>query len=51
MNEKSRIRAVQIGNLEDLLGLKRTDRMLYLCVRELCSVRKLVDEMVNDILH
>ena len=44
MEEISRIRAVQINNLKGLLGIRRVDRFLNVWIRELCRVKKGVDE-------
>ena len=38
--ERSRIRAVQIDNLRELLGLRRMDRVPNTRIRELCRVKK-----------
>ena len=37
--ERSRIRAVQMDNLRRLLGIRRMDRVLNACIRELCRVK------------
>ena len=44
--ESSRIMAVQMDNLR-LLGIRRMDRVLNAWIRELCRVRKGLDER-ND---
>ena len=44
--ERSRKIAVQMDNLRSLLGSKRTDRVLNVQIRELCGVRKGLDEGV-----
>ena len=41
--ERSRIRAVQMGNLRGLLGIKRIDKVLNAWIRELCGMMKGVD--------
>ena len=43
--ERYRIRAVQIDNLTGLLGIKRMDKVLNGCVRELYGQKK-IDEGV-----
>ena len=42
--ERSIIRAVQIDNLRDLLGIRRMNRVPDARIRELCEVMKRVDE-------
>ena len=49
--ERSRIRAVQMDNLKGLLGNKRMDRVPNAQVRELCVVRKGLNERIDDILQ
>ena len=46
--ERSRVRAVQMNNLRGLLGIsiRRMDRVLNVCIRELCRVKGL-DERIN----
>ena len=44
--EISRIRAVQMDNLRGLLDIRRKDRILNACIRELCGVKKVLDECV-----
>ena len=46
--ERSRIRAVQMDNLRDLLSIKRIDRVLNARVKELCGVTKRVDERIEE---
>ena len=46
--EKSRIRVVQMGNLRYLSGIKRTDTMLNVQVRELHGVMKGVGEKIDE---
>ena len=48
MEEISRIRAVQIDNLKGLLGIRRMDRFLNVRIRELCRVKKGVDERIDE---
>ena len=45
--EKSRIRAVQMDNLRRLLGIRRMDRVQNTWIRELCRVKKGLDDR-ND---
>ena len=45
---RSRIRAVQIDNLRNLLGIRRTDRVPNARIRELCGVTKGVDERIDE---
>ena len=47
-NERSRIRAVQMDKLRDLLGVRRRDRVPNARTRKLCGVAKRVDEMVDE---
>ena len=46
--ERSRVRAVQMDNLRGMLGVKRIDRMRNERIRELCNVRKGVDEIIDE---
>ena len=43
-----RIKAVQIDNLGGLLGIRRMDRVLNACIRELCIVKKGLDERIDE---
>ena len=45
--ERSRVRAVQMYNLRGLLGIRRMDRVSNAQVRELCGVRKGLDERID----
>ena len=47
-NERSRIRAVQMDNLRGLLGIRRMDRVLNAQIRDLCGVKKGLDERINE---
>ena len=47
-NERSRIRAVQMDKLRDLLGVRRRDRVPNARTRKLCGVAKRVDGMVDE---
>ena len=42
--KRSRIRAVQIGNLRGLLGIRRINRVPKVRIRKLCGISKGVDE-------
>ena len=44
--KKSRIRAVQMDNLRGLLGIRRMDMVPNVQIRELCKVKKGLDEGV-----
>ena len=47
--ERSRIRAVQMDNLRELLGIRRINRVPNARIRELCRVKKGLDErMMNS---
>ena len=46
--ERSRIRAVLMDNLRDLLGIRRIDRILNAEIRELCRVSKWVNERIDE---
>ena len=46
--ERSRVRAVQMDNLRGFLGIRRMDRVLNARERELCGVRKGLDEMIDE---
>ena len=46
--EKSRIRAVQMNYLGDLLGVIRTESIPNARIRELCGVKKWVDERIDE---
>ena len=45
--ERSKIRAVQIDNCRDLLGIRRMDKVTNAWIRQLCRVMKDVDENIN----
>ena len=45
--ERSRVRAVQMDNLRGLLGVRRMDRIPNARIRELCEVRKSLDERID----
>ena len=46
--ERSRIRAVQMDNLSGLLGIRRMDRIPNPKPRELCRVKKGLDERIYE---
>ena len=46
--KRSRLRAVQMDNLKGLLGIRRIDRVPNARIRELCGVRKGLDERINE---
>ena len=45
--ERSRIRAIRMDNLKGLLGIRRMDRFPNAEIRELCRVKKGLDERIN----
>ena len=45
--ERSRVRVVQMDNLRGLLGIRKMDRIQNAQVRELCGVRKGLDEGID----
>ena len=47
-NKRSRIRAVYMDNLRDLLDIRRMDRMPNAWIRELCGVPKRVDVWIAE---
>ena len=46
--ERSRVRAVQMDNIRGLLGIRRVDRVPNARIRELCGVRKVLDERIDE---
>ena len=46
--ERSRIRAVQMGNFSGLLGIRRMDRVPTARIRELCGVTNEVNERGDE---
>ena len=46
--ERSRIRAVQMDNLRGLLGIRRIYRVPNAWIRELCRVKKGLDERIDE---
>ena len=50
--ERSRIRAVQMGKIRSLLDIRRMDRVPNARIRGLCGLAKGVDErIVEDVLY
>ena len=46
--ERSRVKTVQIDKLKGLLGIRRNDRIPNARIRELCRMRKSLDERINE---
>ena len=46
--ESSRIRGVQMDNLRGLLGIRSMERALNAQIRELCGVKKELDERIDE---
>ena len=46
--ERSRIRTVQMDNLRGLLVIRRMDRVPNVQIRELCGVKKVLDERFDE---
>ena len=46
--ERSRVRAVRMDNLRGLLDIGRMDRVPNARIRELCGVRKGLDERIDE---
>ena len=46
--ERSRVRAVQMDSIRGLLGIRRMDRVPNGRIRELCGVRKGLDERIDE---
>ena len=46
--KKSRVTAVQMDNLRGLLGIRRMDRVPNPQIRELCGVKKGLDERIAE---
>ena len=46
--ERSRIRAVQMDNIKGLLGIRRMDRVPNTRIKELCGLKKGVDERIDE---
>ena len=47
-NVRSRIRAVQMDILRDILSIKRMDKVPNTQIRQLCRVTKGVDERIGE---
>ena len=47
--EMSRIWAVQMNNLRGFLGISRMDKVPNARIRQLCGVRKDVDEKIDEL--
>ena len=46
--ERFRVRVVQMDNLRGLLSIRRLDRVLNVRIKELCGVRKGLDERIDE---
>ena len=46
--ERSTVRALQMDNLRGLLGIRRMDRVLNTWIRELCGMKKGLDERIDQ---
>ena len=46
-NEKHTIKAIQMGTLRDLLGIRRMERVPNAQIREMCGVMKGKDERID----
>ena len=46
--ERSRVRAVQMDSLRGLMGIRRMDRVPNARTRELCGMRKDIDEKIDE---
>ena len=46
--ETSRIMALQMDTFRGLLGIRRMDRVLNAWIRELCGVKKGLDERIDE---
>ena len=46
--EISRLRAVQMDNLRGLLSIRRMDRVPNARIRDLCGVKKGLDERIDE---
>ena len=47
----SRIRAVQMDNLRGLLEIRRMDKVPNTWIRQLCGVKKGVEEKIDEGVH
>ena len=48
--ESSRIRAVKMDKLRGLLGIRRMDKVPNAWIRQLCGVKKGVDENIDEVV-
>ena len=46
--ERSRIRAVDIDNLRGFIGIRRMDKVPNAWIKELCRLKKGVDERIDE---
>ena len=46
--ERSRVRTVEMDNPRGLLGIRRMDKVTNAWIRELCGLRKGLDERIDD---
>ena len=46
--ERSKVRDVQMDNLRKLLGIRRVDKVPNARIRELCGVKKGLDERIDE---
>ena len=46
--ENSRVRVVQMDNLRGLVGIRQMDRVPNAWIRELCGVKKGIDERIDE---
>ena len=46
--ERSRIRDVEIDNLRGLSGIRKVNRILNAWIRELCGMKKGLDERIDE---
>ena len=46
--ERSRVRALQVDNLSEFLGIRRMDRLPNARIRELYRVRRGLDERIDE---
>ena len=46
--ERSRVMGVKMDNLRGLLGIRRMDRVPNAWIRELCGVKKHLDENIDE---
>src|SRR5678815_5068657 len=45
---RSKVQCVQMDNLRSMLGVRRIDKMRNELIRELCGVKKWVNERINE---